>query len=509
LGAQSATLPVLAARVGVSESRGAPKPADGDRFGERIRLGVLTRWITSEIVDEVLEQTGRVELRRRLLPARAVMYFVLGLCLFSSAESTGQPGYRAVLRGLTNKLRHLPDFTFQQLPTSSALTRARQRLGDKPLHALFERLSGPLASSSTVSAFAFGLRLVAWDGTVLDVPDTPANAAEFGFTGKNGVNLSGNPQVRLMALVECGTHALIDAAFDAVARFSEHALARRLLASLDASMLLLADRNFAGYELWAAARATGAHLVWRLKQNTVFDPLEVLPDGSFLAIMRTPADNIRYGQARAAGRTLKATPQGHLVRIINYTVTVRATDGPAQTETFRLVTSLLNHNQAPARQLAMIYHRRWEIENSYAEMKNRLRGAGFILRSKLPELVCQEVYALLTVYQALCSLEVQAAEQAGIDPERVSFTVTVQLVRLSTTDQAAADTATLSTASRQVTEDLLDALLPPRRDRRCERVKKPSKNTFETKKRDRPRTDSNVSYRLAVARHPPLPATMS
>jgi hypothetical protein len=211
------------------------------------------------MVQEVLERTGRIEVRRRVLPARATVYFVLGLCLFGSAESAGAPGYRVVLRSLSNKLRHIPALAFQRLPTSSALTRARQRLGDKPLQVLFERLSGPLATTDLVSAFAFGLRLVAWDGTALDVPDTPANAAEFGFTGKNGVNQCANPQVRLMALIECGTHAVIDAAFDAVARFSEHALARRLLASLEPTMLLLADRNFAGYELWGVTRFTVCH----------------------------------------------------------------------------------------------------------------------------------------------------------------------------------------------------------------------------------------------------------
>jgi hypothetical protein len=477
------------------------------RFAQRIRLGVLTSEITPEMVQEVLERTGRLEIRRRVLPARATVYFVLALCLFGSAESAGAPGYRVVLRSLSNKLRHIPDLAFQRLPTSSALTRARQRLGDKPLQALFERLSGPLATPDLTSAFAFGLRLVAWDGTALDVPDTPANAAEFGFTGKNGVNQCGNPQARLMALIECGTHAVIDAAFDAVARFSEHALSRRLLASLEPTMLLLADRNFAGYELWTATRATGAHLLWRLKQYAVFDPIKILPDGSFLTIMRTPADNVRYGQARAAGRVLKDPPHGQLIRIVDYTVTIRPRQGPPRTETFRLATSLLDHEQAPAHQLAKIYHERWEIENSYAEIKNRLRGAGFVLRSKLPELVYQEIYALLTVYQALCSLELHTAAHAGIDPERMSFTVTVHLARLSVTDQVADNPTTLATAHRHFAADLLDALLPPRRDRRCERVKKPSKNTFETKKRDRPRIDDKISYYLKIMRHPPLPAT--
>ena len=164
-------------------------------------------------------------------------------------------------------------------------------------------------------------------------------------------------------------------------------------------MLLLADRNFAGYQLWGLARATGAHLAWRIKKNLVFVPLRVLPDGSYLSIMRTPAENIRHGQARAAGRTLAEPPRGHLVRIIEYTVTIRPQAGPPRTETFRLVTSLLDHRLAPAHQLATAYHQRWEIENGFAELKNRLRGAGFILRSKAPELIYQEIYALLTVYQ--------------------------------------------------------------------------------------------------------------
>ncbi|MFI6730867.1 transposase domain-containing protein [Streptomyces atratus] len=204
--------------------------------------------------------SGRTEYRRRLLPARTVVYFVLALCLFSSSDSAGPPGYRSVLRTLTEKLRHPPGVCVQRLATSSALTRARQRLGAKPLQILFERRCGTLATTATSGAFAFGLRLVAWDGTALDVPDTTANAREFGFTGKGGVNQSGHPQVRLMALTETGTHALADAAFDAMARFSEQRLARQLLASLRPDMPLLADRNFAGYELWGLARATGAHL---------------------------------------------------------------------------------------------------------------------------------------------------------------------------------------------------------------------------------------------------------
>ncbi|WP_406260050.1 hypothetical protein OH779_01835 [Actinacidiphila glaucinigra] len=156
--------------------------------------------------------------------------------------------------------------------------------------------------------------------------------------------------------------------------------------------------------------------------------------------------------------------------------------------------------------MAATYHQRWEIENGFAELKNRLRGAGFILRSKSPELICQEVYAFLTVYQALCTLKTNAAEQGRIDPDRISFTTTVQLARLKVASQAAADPQTLVTTQREVVQELLSALLPRRRDRRCRRVKKASKNTFDVKKRDEPRTPGNVSYLLKVTRHPAPPA---
>ena len=246
----------------------------------------------------------------------------------------------------------------------------------------------------------------------------------------------GNPQMRLLALIECGTHALIDAVFDGVARASEQKLARRLLHALGPGMLLLADRNFAGYELWGLAAGTGADLAWRIKKNLVFPPVEVLPDGSFLSIMPTPGREPPPSARHAPpARPRPARPQGHLVRIIEYTVTVRAAGGRHQD---RAVPAGHHAAGSPAgascRARRGLYHQRWESENSYAELKTRLRGAAFILRSRSPELVCQELFAFLTVYQALCALEAEAARQAGIDPDRISFTVTVRVAR----DHAAA-----------------------------------------------------------------------
>jgi hypothetical protein len=346
-------------------------------------LGVLTGEIGPRLVDEVVDLAGCREERVRLLPARAVVYFVLGMCLLSGEDSVGPPGYRSVMRSLTHGVRHLSGLG---VPSRSALCKARRRLGSKPFELLFDLLRGPLG---TAGASAFGLRVVAWDGTGIDVPGTAGNAAAFG--GPAG----GGPQLRLLALIECGTHALLDAAFDGFARASEQVLARRLLHALRPGMLLLADRAFPGYQLWGLAAATGAHLAWRVRSSAVLTPVRYLPDGSYLSVLPTPHDARQGWKLRARGR-----PQaGHRVRVIEYAVTVTAAGGGARTEAFRLVTTLLDWEQAPAAELAALYQRRWEAETGYGELKTRLRGAGFILRSRAPELACQEMWAFLAVFQ--------------------------------------------------------------------------------------------------------------
>lgn len=477
----------------------------GDRGGEglAVRLGVLTREISPELIDEILAQTGRREQRRRLLPAAVVVYFVLGLSLFSGADSMVPPGYRSVMRWLSNGLRHLRGTL---LVSSSALIKARQRLGVEPLQVLFAHTRGPLGGPDTPGVFAFGRRLVAWDGTGLDLADTPENEQAFGRLQ------GGSPQLRLLTLTECGTHALIDAAFagiTGVAGLSEHKLARQVLCSLQPGMLLLCDRNFAGYQLWGLAAETGADLLWRLKKNVVFTPQEVLPDGSFISVMPTPTEVVRHGRARAKGKNLDQPLQGHTVRIIEYVVTVTASDGNSRTEPFRLATTILDHEVAPAKQLATLYHERWEIENSYQEMKTRLRGAEFILRSKSPDLVRQELFGFLTVYQALCSFRTEAADEAGIDPDRISFTVTVRVARTEVTNQAAATPATLDRARALAIGDLLADLLPPRRARQYERIRKAPKSNYTIKKHDHTRIASHVTYAIKVTRKADLPARTS
>ena len=239
----------------------------------------------------------------------------------------------------------------------------------------------------------------------------------------------------------------------------------------------------------------------------MFPPLEVLPDGSYISVMATPAENLRHGQARARGRVLPVPPRGHRVRVIEYTVTARAADGTTRTELFRLVTTLLDGEQAPAADLAALYHQRWESENGYAELKTRLRGAGFILRSRVPDLACQEMWAFLALCQAISTMEYQAAGQAGIDPDRLSFTVTIRIARDHARTQLAAITPEgLARARQHAIADMLADLLPPRRDRQCERARKRPRNTYPTKENDQPRPPGNVTYRIQVINRTPQPA---
>ena len=460
-------------------------------------LGVLTCEVSPGLVDEVVDLAGCREKRCRLLPARAVVFFVLGMCLLSGEDSMAPPGYRSVMRSLTHRLRQVAGTA---VPSAAALCRARQRLGSKPLQMLFERVRGPLAGRAA-GALAFGLLVVAWDGTCVDVPVTAANVAELGCAGRGG-----QPQLRLMALVECATRAVIDAAFDGAGRASEQVLARRLLAALRPGMLLLADRNFPGHELWGLAAATGAHLLWRAKAGLVLTVLETLPDGSWVSAMPTPLD-AREGSWRRR-RGLPPREPGHRIRVVEYAVTAAAGDGTVRTEPFRLLTTLLDWELAPAPDLAALYRQRWESENGYGELKTRLRGAGFILRSRSPELACQEMWAFLIVCQALAGMKCQAARQARIDPDRISLTAVLRTARdHARTQHDLLAPAGLARARAQAVTDILTGLLPPRRrTRRSPREKKRPRNTYPARQAGQPRPPGNVTYRVNIIRKTTQPA---
>ena len=393
---------------------GQVKAPDGERLTDRIAIGVLTSTFPPSLIDEVLEVTGRVEQRHRLLPARVVVYFTLAMCLWADEE------YVEVARLLVGGLKTMARWRRSwQVPTSGAITQARARLGSGVLKMLFERVAGPTAAEGSPGSFFKGRRLVAIDGTVFDLPDTTENAAHFGRPGSGRGEMTGAfPQARVVALTECGTHAVIGVEIGSCTT-GETTLARRLFRLLEANMLLLVDRGFSGYELWEEAAATRAALCWRTRSNAVLPVVSPLADGSYLSRLRPPRGN-------------SGTPI--TVRVIEYTLIhpSRAEDeGP-----IRLLTTLLDPTEVPALELAGLYGERWEEENAFDELKTHQRGAGRVLRSKSPEMVTQEIYAHLLVYFAIRALINRAAEPEELDPDRVSFVASLRVVRRLVTDQA-------------------------------------------------------------------------
>jgi hypothetical protein len=388
------------------------KPPADERLPDRIAIGLLTVTFPPELVDRVVAETGRVQQRSRLLPARVVVYYVLAMCLFF-----GQ-GYEEVARLLTEGLAYARRWSGTwRVPTTAAIARARARLGPEPLRALFDVVCQPLATGEIVGAFYRSWRLVAVDGTTFDLPDTAANAAFFGRPGSpRGEGAGAFPQVRVTALGECGTHAIFAAALGPLA-VHETELARRLFTRLRAGMLMIADRGFAGFDLWRAAAASGADLLWRVKNSAALPVAEQLADGSYLSHIYAARDKRRHADPVT-------------VRVVEYTLAGSAT-------VYRLITTILDPAQAPAADLAALYAQRWEFEISLGELKTHQGAPRMVLRSQAPGGVEQEVYGFLLVHYAIRALMHQAALDAGIDPDRVSFTRTLRLTRRQVPAQAA------------------------------------------------------------------------
>jgi Insertion element 4 transposase N-terminal/Transposase DDE domain len=400
---------------------GQLKPPTDERLSDRIAIGTLTRAFPPELVDRVVAGSGRTQQRNRLLPARVVVYYVLAMCVFA-----GQ-GYEEVMRLLVGGLSWLRGWRSEwTVPSTAAIAKARARLGPEPLAALFAEVARPLAVPATRGAWYRGLRVVAIDGMCLDVPDTADNDAVFGRAGSGrGEGRGAFPQVRVVGLAECGTHAIFAARIGGYP-VGELSLARELLGALRPGMLVLADRAFLGVELWAAAGASGADLLWRVPANRVLPVDQVLPDGSYLSWL-TPyrgSAPARRGQAPLRVRVLEYT--------LDHTVEADGAGG----EVYRLVTTLLDPEAAPAGELAALYAQRWEIETAIDELKTHQRGPRLVLRSRYPDGVLQEVWGFLLVHWAIRELMHTAALDGDIDPDRVSFTRALRLVRRQVTDQA-------------------------------------------------------------------------
>ena len=385
------------------------------RLGEALRLtdgltfGVLAKVVPPGRVREVLEETGRGSKRNRDLPAHVMVYYVILLGLYRAEET------REVLRLLLQGMQWVLGLGQRVVPAGrSAISQARKRLGELPLKRLYERMVRPVATAQTPGAHYRGWHLVALDGTTLEVADTEANEAGFGRPEAEGEAVAAYPRLRLVGLVETGTHVMFAATLGRYDQ-SEVTMSRELIPHLKPGMLCLADRAFPGYALWEEMLRSGAALVWRVQKGIVLECEERLADGSYRS---------RIYPKREGG---KPRTGGIPVRVVDYRVEGIKT----KEEQYRLVTSILDPEAAPAEELAGLYHERWEFETTLDEFKTHLRGARSVLRSQSPELVRQECWGVLLAHYALRGVMHEAALSAGRDPDEISFLHTVRVVRRS------------------------------------------------------------------------------
>ena len=399
---------------------------------DQVSVGVLVEAVSRDRVDAAVDACGVRELRRGgKLPAHVAVYLTMGLCLFPD-----DPQDEVALK-VTGSLSAFGVWDASwQAPTSSAVTQARKRIGPEVVRRVFELVAAPVAEYGTPGGFLRSWRVTAIDGFSLDVPDTPANAAEFGYTTKDPGG-SPFPKARVVAVAECGTHAMLDAE---AAPFStgEKTLAMPLLARLGADWLLTADRNFYGFSAWRTAADTGAALCWRAPGQLKLPVLEVLADGTYLSVVIDSGIQGRRREAIwAAARAGQQfdTARARIVRVVEYDVPDRG--DPAKRELIALLTTIIDPRDATAEELAYAYHQRWEQETSIDQVKTHLRGSGRVLRSKSPDLVYAEIYGYLLVHYAISALIGRAAANAGLDPDRVSYTRTLRLARRAATGTAA------------------------------------------------------------------------
>jgi hypothetical protein len=388
------------------------KPVSDQRLSDHISIGVLTRVFAPELVDGVVAQAGRTEVRQRLLPARVVVYYVLAMALFADAS------YEEVMRQLVEGLAWASGWErVWEVPTKVAIYKARERLGPRPLELLFGAVAGPLAVPSTRGAFYRGLRLMSLDGTCLDVADTPQNDAAFGRPGSSRREGGGAfPQLRLVGLCESGTHAITAAALGPYTS-SEQELTERLLGKLEDGMLCLADRNFYSFERFKTASQSGAQLLWRVKSDVGLPRDQTLSDGSYLTSIHPLKDR-------------RARRNGVAARVVEYRLDDAAVADEEQR--YRLLTTILDPDAGPATELAALYRQRWEIEGALDELKTHQRGPRVVLRSKHPDGVYQEAYGYLCTHYAIRRLMHDAALEAELDPDRLSFLTGLRAARRST-----------------------------------------------------------------------------
>jgi len=391
-------------------ARTAANLPEGTRITDYISLGVVAKTFPVDRILRILAETGRTSKRQRDLPMHIVVYYVIAMALYM------QVSCREVLRCLMEGIRWLAGpMTKIKVAGKSGISQARVRLGCAPVKQLHDEVVVPIAekggSKSTKGAWYADWRLVSLDGSTLDVADTKENERAFGRPGA-ARGKTAFPQIRFVSLVENGTHVLFGSRLGGYEK-GETTLCKEVIPFLRKGMLCMGDRNFYGFKMWKEAEETGADLLWRVKKNLRLPCMKRLSDGSYQSKVYESEKDRRQDR------------NGITVRVIEYTIEDVIDAEPI----YRLMTTIMDHEKAPARELAALYHERWEIETALDELKTHLRGSNTVLRSKRPDLVCQEFYGLLMAHFAARKLMHEAAMKVNEDPDRLSFVHAVRVIR--------------------------------------------------------------------------------
>lgn len=370
-------------------------------------LKAIETAILSDAIEQAIADSQAAEDRRRALPTHLTVCLVIAMSLWSKVSM------RTVLKNLVDGLSEawVRVGFYWKVPCKSSITEARQRVGCQVMSQLFHLIVRPLAIQKTPGAFLGGLRIMAVDGTVFDVPDSEANARVFGYPASRPGTQAAFPKVRLVLLIETGTHLIVDALMCPY-RIGERVRVKKLLRSVSQGMLLMWDRGLHSYAMVKATLAQKCDYLGRVPKNVKLSVEKVLEDGSYLSWIAPDGKSKKKGSAKMS------------VRVVEYTID---TDGEPQF--YRLITSLTDITLFPALLLATEYHRRWEIENTIDELKVHLLGRKTPIRSLNPREVVQEIYGWLLGNWAVRSLMFQVAEHAQISPLRLSFTGTLNVVR--------------------------------------------------------------------------------
>jgi hypothetical protein len=421
------------------------------------RLAGLRQVIHLEDIRQALAATRRRNARACCLTHEVMLWVVLAMGILTDLPIRQVFKYaRRLRRG-------------EATPRRSTLCEARKRLGVAPVRQLFQQVVRPLATPATPGAFYQGLRLMAIDGTLADVPDSPANAAAFGRpTGGRGDGAF--PQVRKLSLVEVGTHVEVALVIKPCWR-GETSMVDALIGHLQPGMLLLWDRNFFSYSLWKKLLRRGVHILARVKKHVVLKPIQSLPDGSYLAkIYPSPGE-------RSKDR------QGIVVRVIRYTLNDPQRTGHGEQHV--LITTLLDAEANPAVALILLYHQRWEEELVFDEQKThqdpRRATKPAQLRSETPAGVVQEMYALALGHFVTRALMVAAARPLHLDTDRLSFLGCLQILRCRLPECDAGTPETLQRWYAGLLWELGQEQLEPRRNRINPRVVKRKMSKFRKK----------------------------